>query len=320
VQNLPNYSGNGFVCQNLNSLQPFVRVKWVLDKIAEYFNFEWEGDWFDTDSNNMLLDHSVSLDVPLDYIGKKKFVFWRRSFNVSELVEDITVAEFLKALQTRYNLGIYLNEKTNRVRVMKREAIATQYSDKDITPQAGIIKSRVDQRLTGVRMITPKDDSDEYSTADEYTVGTPEITYETRWGALQNEYTTTISGDSGSVTGIWKRQNYSDKIKHRIFYYKGLVSNGTFTYAQARKDAVNYSEVWSGASGLYAKRWKYWIYFAMRRRSITLPVAFFFTDLMAIDWEELVRYDRNQYLIKSINADFSNEGIRVSEVELLTMF
>lgn len=309
-----------FKVLNRNSIQPFLRMKWVLDKIAEYFNFEWEGNWFDSDVTNMLIDNAAALDAPLDYIGKTKFVFWRRSFDLAELIEDVTVVDLLKALQSRYNLGVYFNERTGRVRVMKRESTALQVVDEDITPQAGRIKSRTDLRLAGVRLVTPKDETDEYSAADEYTVGDPELTVETKLGALQQEFTGTIGGGAGDVTGPYKRQNFSEKFKLRVFYYKGLYDNGTFIYPKAGINALNYNEAWSGANGLYAERWQYWIYFAMRRRAITLPVAFYFQDLRNFDFELLKRFDRKQFLVKSINADITNSGVMVSEVELWTMF
>lgn len=308
-----------FTVRNMNSIQPFLRMKWVLDQIATYFNFEYEGDWYDTEATNMLIDHAAALDAPLDYIGKTKFVFWRRSFNLSELIEDVTVVDLLKALQSRYNLGIYTNELNGKLRLVKREAVAIAKTDEDITAKAGNIKRVSDMRLTGVKFSTPKDDTDEYSTADELSVGDAEETITSKMGSITQEFTTTISGDSGSVTGPLKRQDFGDKFKLRVFHYVGLINNGTFTYAKASKDGNGFVETWTGASGLYARRWKYWIYFAMRRRAVTLPVSFDYTDLYRIDWELKRRLDRKQFMIKSIDVELTPGGIRVSDVELYTM-
>jgi len=321
--NDPNYGAGinvPFKVINRNSIQPFLRMKWVLDKIAEYFDFEWEGNWFDTDVENMLIDNAAALDAPLDYIGKTKLVFWRRSFDLAELIEDITVVDLLKALQSRYNLGIYQNERTKRVRIVKRESLALQVVDEDITPMAGRIQSRIDTRLASVRLVTPRDETDDYSTTDEYILGDPEMTVETRMGAIQQEFTTIIAGAAGDVTGPYKRQNFSEKFGLRVFYYKGLHDNGTFTYPRAGINALNYNEAWAGGNGLYAERWQYWVYFAMRRRSITLPVAFLYQDLRNFDFELLKRFDRKQFLVKSITMNITSQGVMVSDVELLTMF
>lgn len=312
-------SSNPFTVRNMNSIQPFLRMKWVLDQIAEYFDFEWEGDWYDTEAANMLIDHAAALDAPLDYIGKTKFVFWRRSFNLSELIEDVTVVNLLKALQSRYNLGIYVNEINGRLRVVKRESIAIETVDEDITAIVGKVNKSTDMRLSGVKFITPKDETDEYSLADEYTIGDPEITVESNLGAISQQFTTTISGDSGSITGPYKRQNFGDKFKLRVFHYVGLFNNGTFTYAKASKDGNGFLESWDGASGLYARRYKYWIYFAMRRRMVPVKVSFEYANLYQINWELKRRLDRKQFLIKSIDVELSNNGVSVSDVELYTM-
>lgn len=308
-----------FKVRNANSIQPFLRMKWVLDQIATYFAFEFEGDWYTSEAANMLIDHAAALDAPLDYIGKTKFVFWRRSFNLSELIEDVTVVDLLKALQSRYNLGMYVNEINGKLRIVKRESVAIATTDEDITAMAGKIKGPVDMRLTGVKFTTPKDDTDEYSVADEYTVGEAEETVPCKLGAIAQEFTTIIMGAAGSVTGPYKRQDFSDKFKLRVFHYVGLTNNGTFTYAKASKDGNGFVETWTGASGLYARRWQYWIYYAMRRRSITVPVSFEYRHLYRIDWELKRRLDRKQFMIKSIDVELTPGGIRVSDVELYTM-
>lgn len=309
-----------FVVNNANSLQPFLRMKWVLDQIADYFGFTWEGDWFDTDVTNMLIDNAAPLDVPQDYIGKTKFVFWNRVFTMESLIEDITVIDLFKSLQNRYNLGIYQNERTGRVRVVKRESVALQVSDVDLTPQAGKINGRSDMRITGFTLRSVKDDNDGLSTVDEYVVGESEQVIETKISGLAGDITTTINGGAGDVTGPHKSQPMTNKFPLRVFYYKGLIDNGTFTYPKASADAFNYDERFDGVGGLYAHRWKYWLYFAMRRRAITLPVAFFYSQLQYFDWEILQRLDRKQFIVKSISADVTNSGIMVSEVELWTMF
>lgn len=322
VLNSANYGAGinvPFKVLNQNSIQPFLRMKWVLDQIADYFGFEIEGDWYNGEATNMLIDNAAALDAPLDYIGKTKFVFWRRSFNLSELIEDVTVIDFLKAIQSRYNLGVYVNEINGKVRMVKREAIVLENTDEDITALAGKVSRSKDMRLSGVKFITPKDETDEYSVADEYTIGDPEITVDSKMGAIAQEFTTTISGDSGSVTGPYKRQNFGDKFKLRVFHYVGLVNNGTFTYAKASKDGNGFVETWAGASGLYARLWKYWIYFAMRRRMVPLKVSFEYANLYQLNWELKRRLDRKQFMIKSIDVELTNNGISVSDVELYTM-
>lgn len=309
-----------FAVLNQNSIQPFLRLKWVLDKVFEFLNVEYEGDWFGTDVDAILIDNAQPLDVAQDYLGGK-FVFWKRSFNLADLIEDVTIVEFFKRLQLRYNLSITFNEKTNRIRFSKREAIALQVNDTDITSMCGRPRPAQDDRITGVVLRAPKEDNDALSVVDEISIGTePEETIEVKLGGLQQEVTTTIAGALGDVTGVNKSQPINTKFGLRFFYYDGLIDNGTFIYPAAGKDSPNYTEQFAGADGLYENFFKYWLKARLNRRTVPLPVNFELVDLLALDWEHLHRFDRKQYLIKSIKVDVSTSGIGVSDVELITMF
>lgn len=322
VQNSPNWGltvGNPLTVLNQNSLQPFLRVGYVLDKIAEYFDITWGGDWiYTSDVQNMLIDNTALLDVYQNFIGKEPFLFWKMSFKLSDLVPDVSVVSFLKALQSRYNLCFYVSDG-GKVMVMKKETIAKSMIPFDITSIAGKSKEQVDERVDGFVMVSKKKDYDRIHLRDELKIGGGEQELIVEAGSLQRNTTyTDLFGRTYSAPVVAQKQG--DKFDLRIFYYRGIVSNGTFTYAQANVNATLYNEQLSGSNGIYENFWKYWLLYEGKRRIVPLPVRFEFRHLNRLDWARKVRVNQCNYLIKSIKVDLTMQGMKVSEVELATMF
>ncbi len=136
---------------NINSIQPFINLRGVLVKIAEHFDFEYEGDfWEDERLDYTLVWNTTALDLPQQYVQNQYFCFWRREFNLNELVPDITVVEFFKLLQSvdSFNLAVYYNERTRKVRLKYRENIVTSIAYNDITSKASPIKSIIPVALS----------------------------------------------------------------------------------------------------------------------------------------------------------------------------
>jgi len=164
VHNDPNYglvTGTGLKTQNINSLQPFLKVVFVLNKIAEYFNFEWGGTWItEADTTAMLLDNTAMLDVYQPLVGKENYLMWRMNFNLNELVPDISVVAFLKGLQSRYNLCIYVNEVSGKVMIEKLEPVAVAKPYIDLTNIAGPIQEILSEQTDGFTLTAAKKEYD----------------------------------------------------------------------------------------------------------------------------------------------------------------
>lgn len=321
-KNNPNYGltvGIGMFPYNDNSLQPFLLLKGVLNKIAETFDFEYEGDFYeDPDTATRLLDHSLTLDLPMYFLGDKKFIFWRRSFNVNELVPDVSVVDFFKNLSARYNISVYYSEVTKKVRMSYREQIARSNDYEDITPISSPIKIIDDVRITGFTIKVPKDETDAWSTDEKMTVGTPEDEYEIKIGRLFSTLTQVIDGKN--LTGPYKSQPHSDKFSMRIFHYKGINETGSYNHAEAALHGVDINEgLDSFFNGLFIKLFQYWLHFQKNRLSVELNCTFPLRKLLHFDWEKKYRFDRTNYLIKSIDVKITNKGLSVSDVELYTM-
>lgn len=307
-----------FMTLSTNSIQPFVRLKWLLQQIAEYFGVGLEGDWYDdVDTGNMLVDNAMPLDVPMPFIGNTKFVFWKRSFNLADLVPDLTAPDLLKGLMKRYNVGVYLNEETNAIRLVKRERIARAVDYNDITNQSSPIDPIDNLSMPGIKLSTDYDKADKLAVADERIIGDPDTEQKSIISALpQNQTITQVNNDPGNVTGPRVSRKIAVDFPCRIFYYSGIVDNGSWSYPSASINATGYNDQFDGPNGLYEKLWKRWITYQLNRRSVQLTASLPFRTLRYFDWEKKVRFDRSNYLVKSIAFDMMPTGLSASKVEL----
>lgn len=319
-----------FKSKNYNTLQPFLRMKWVLDKIGEQFGFTLEGDFYDhADIENMLIDNPASLDLPQSFINDKKFVFWRRSFNINELVPDITVIELFKRLQSRYNIAVYHNERTNKVRLQFREPIAKSNAYEDITAISSPIKQNDDLRYTGFTLIVPKDSTDGLSVVESLTVGIGEQKIEIKCGRLHGSYSDIIDGKLVQGPSVSQKigadpttQKFAENYDLRIFYDAGIINTGTFNYSSAK---ISGTTIYEGLSnfiileGIYERFWRYWLLFDTKRKVVTIEVCFPFRSIRHLDWELKRRYDRSNYMIKSIKIRMTSKDFKVTSVQLYTM-
>jgi hypothetical protein len=318
VVNDPNYAF--YKIRNINSLQPFILLKHVIDTIAEELGFEYEGDFYaEPDLATMLIDNSQTLDLPMDLIGDTKFLFWRRSFNLNELLPDLTVVEFFKALKGRYNLGIHVSDTTKKVRITKRETIALSIDNEDITTISTPVEGGEDLRVTGIKLFQPKEDSDDFSVAETLVIGTnAEKTYEMKCGRLFRTKSAIFFG--GMVEGPYTSRRDSDKFGFRIFHYKGLVANGTYSYPAAAISGVEINETFTlFGNNLYTKFWQYWILFELNRRLVKVQTRYPFRLLRYYDFERKRRFDRVNYLVKNVRFKISNQKVSISDIQLYTM-
>lgn len=304
--------------KNHNTLQPVVLLKYALSKIATAFGFEWEGDfWEDAELPNFFIDSSATLDKPMDYIGNSKYVFWRRSFNINEFVPDISVIEFLKGIASRYNLAVYPNETTLKVRMKYRENTAISNAYDDITEFASPVKGVEEKRVTGYNLLCNKEESDLLSVNESVTVGIAQETIPITCGRL---FQTGQFFTDGLITGPRvSRKNNEQRFGLRVFHFLGMKDNGVFTYQAADINGTDFNENLSGSNGLYARYFKYWLNFKKDWRLITLTLSWPLRKLLRFDYEMKQRFDRSNYIVSTIKLKVTNKSVQASEVQLYTM-
>jgi hypothetical protein len=302
-----------FVVKNYNSIQPFARLKWVIEQIAAYFNFPLEGDFYaDSKVANRLVYNTSSLDVAQNFLGEKKFVFWKRSFNMNELVPDWTVVEFFAAIQSRWNVAIYYNEVSKKVRMQYREPVAISKTYDDITPISSPVEGNEDLRTTGFILKSARDPTDLYSIDEQVTVGTPQDTIEVKCGRL---FQTNIRSSASQLKGPRVAQKFNEKFGLRVFHYRGIITSGGNTYAAADIEGPGDLYDLQTIHDLY---WKYSLLFRKNWRLVRLRVSWPFRSLLSFDWELKRRFNRSNFIVKSIDVTLENNRIKDSIVELLT--
>jgi hypothetical protein len=319
VLNDPNYgieNDSPWTVKNYTSLQPFVRLRWVLDRIALLLGgVELEGDFItDPHTDDLLIDNSVSLDVPQGFIGENKFIFWRRSFSANELLPDMSIVEFLKALQSRYNIAIYYNEATKKVKMSYREPIAKNIIYDDITSITSPMKPAKDERYTGYTVRCPKEKYDDFSSEEYVIEGDSEKEFKVNCGRLFQSKS--IFHDGALMEGPYKSQPHNAEYAFRMFHYAGIVDNGEFDYPKATIHGSSRNEELDDIHDAY---WKYWLFYDKNRLVVPVNINYPLRKLLAFDWELKRRYNRNNYLIKSLDVKLTNRGMEVTAAELYTM-
>jgi len=286
---------------NRNTLQPFVMMKYIFEKAAAYFGFEVESDWLDdADVQEMLIDNAAPLIIKMPFIGKSDFVFWKRSFNLKDLVPDITFVDLLKALQNRYNLKVEYKANANKLIIKRRQALAESTTRVNVDSAARGIPKIKDLSLTGIRFESDQDKDDQLSVTDFIDVGTPEGTpIRTALSGLQDM---TIIGMSATV----KKQDYKSDFALRVFYYKGINGAGT---PYALSNAAGWDETWAGENGLYETFWKRWAWQQMRRKAVEIELDWGLAELQSLDREVKLQYDRNDYFLYSLEVPLTMQGI-----------
>jgi hypothetical protein len=305
----------------MHSLRPFLKTQYILDKILEFLEADIEGDFYSF-CEGMLLDNSFTLDVLQDFVPYvyrtqaktyNKLIFYRGSFNLSELVPDITVIDFLKAFAVRYNLAVYQNEHTGKLVMQFREPLAKSRNYQSIDLIAGRKGKATNNQLTGYRLLIKKEDADgSLSEEEAFEIGIPEHEIEIPLGRITNEATTQTS--VGTRSGILVGRLAGAKLSiPRIFWYRGLhVDN--YPYATINKG----SGVNENITYIHNTYYKYWLLYYKNKRSLSLMVNWTLRELLKFDWTLKRRFDRSDFLVKSIKLRLTNRGLQVSETELIT--
>lgn len=295
---IPQLTGGPFRVQNFNSLQPFVMVKYIFQKAADYFNLTIETDWLDdADTQQMLLDNEAPLNLNVPFIGKSEFVFWKQSFNLADLVPDITFVDMLKAFQNRYNLKVNYNDTTNTLRIMRRKSMAESTVRVNIDSAARGVPAIQDQSLTGIRFESTQDKSDLLSVPDFVEIDTPELTVKSELSGL------TEATQFGLTATAKKIQPVTD-FPIRVFYYKGIDGQGI---PYARANAEEYEENWPD---LYDKFWKRWAWQRTRRKEVEIELDWGMGEFNALNLESKFQYDRNDYFIASLEMTMTMQAIK----------
>lgn len=313
---------NPFVSHIYTDVAPYIMLKHVLDKIADHYGITYQGDFYSHDVvTTGLIYTTKTLGQKIPFIGTSSFIFLKQTFNIGEFVPDLTLADFFKALQKKFNLAIYFNEETNQIAMKFRDTIANAAPVKDITAICGPIKAQGSARITGITLKIEKDESDPLCPNDSITIGNEvELTIPTKCYGLASttEYFHTLD----VMPVVSQETNKGDYKFLRLFFYKGIKTSSNFTsfdypYAGVNPVGLNIGYV-DGATGVYYEKWKSYVRFLLNRKRVAHFQQLELRDLLAVDMESKYTFDRINYLILSLDITLTMRGIEPTRAELYT--
>jgi hypothetical protein len=307
-----------FYSENYTSLAPFLKLRHVIESIAAYFNISIEGDFLSTeDYTKALIFPHDTLDSKQLYVGEDEFIFWRPSFNLSELVSpDLKAIDLLKALQTRYSLAIYYDEARRILILNTRESIFTNRNYTDITKNVSPEQNVEESFKAGIRLEAETEKDDKFASQDEYSVGMEE----------ELVIPTPISGilSTKPFPEVPQVNMEFPATSVRFVFENGMVtetktegtrSTTTVTYYQATNSLPSYT---NDFEGLYPTFWKQYLRFLMRRRKVHFQATLTLNDIININWERKYRIGEINCFISEADIILSTKGIQPAQLNMFT--
>lgn len=329
VLNLPT-GGGGREPLNETSICPQVRWQYLLEAVVEHFDIEMEGDFLLYNHPEWalaVLPNARTIDVAVPFVGQTPWIACARSFNLRDFVPDWTVPEFLKALGKRFNLAVYFNEATGRLRLQPRENIlswslsltpnaggATTVQpnpDRDITHTVAALGSIDDFGKTGYRLSAVRNGKNLQSIEDFFDAGTPEDELEipiTGYFLQESRWVGNAFFPNLVVAQIKK----DEAIFPTLLFYQWRSTAGIgpiFNYAGADiNPEANTTLALAGANGWAKKRYARYLQFLRYRKRIAMEFNWGIAEVKRLDWEEKLRVFNTCYLLNEVDLTIDMSG------------
>jgi len=257
---------------------PYVKVKYILDRIAEASGFAWSGDFYDsTDFEQLRVFSNYALDkVRYEYfdVQYEYFNSFKIGFDLANHVPDMTAREFVDDFFSLFNLYAVIRGDT--ITMYKRRdqltAVANDFGA-FMTPQykmSMVQKRGVTLRFKGTAELTAA----WFGQLADYVIGDGKQVLEFDLYPLPDAYTGDVDTDSTFLCAGINEKGSSDELEtginafpFRVFFDRGLQEDSEgLLYHMGSHLAVNYagdaigdlSLEWSGERGLYEVLWKDW--------------------------------------------------------------
>lgn len=313
---------------NYSVTSPFVRVKYIIDKIIEQLGITVEGDFTaDADYPKMVMLHSNCLETPIEFVGSVKWLATRSSFNISEFVPDWSVPDFLKALQNRFNLAVYFNERSGVLILKKRDPVISNHSYTDWTSIAQVISSVDLEQLKGLALKAKRDSKDVLVTQDDiYEVGNVELTINSELSSPVKEGYIYFGGNGYTELTLRKFQSiYAERPLDTaipgvigLYELRASLDSGAINYPAIKINGT-IDGSFSGVNGLATKSWKSYIRFMINRKTPSAAIDMQFRHLLDLDWTSKYRIDNINYLVKSLDVTLTMTAVKSVNAELYTV-
>lgn len=95
--------------------------------------------------------------------------------------------------------------------------------------------------------------------------------------------------------------------------------SSNITPPQYAPEDVKYSLNWNGSKGLYAQWWATWHEMLQRKRDVKLSIALSTKDIRAFRFQDKVRIQNKEYIVKKLRITLTEFGAATTEAELVTV-
>jgi hypothetical protein len=297
----------GSSMQNNTSLAPMITLFAVIEAIETYYNMTI--DFFAGDQDDVLFT-PFTLDRPVKVFNGESLILFEREFNLNQLVPDITVNNFIKALQVGFNAQATFDPYTRVLTIGHRQPAIIARTYEDITLQ---VAEPSDIQLSiqkGLRFALQADTRDKVTdasiSAGDYLVGEGERTIQAGFGAPAMRSHTGLSDwptDTAQTT-VWVNLPYEQKFPLKFARY---VEDGDLAFLDSRPF------LWLGTDGLIESYWEDSIRFEDNPVSIRTTWLMPRNEVFDTRWEKIWRIDRVDFMLKNFNVALQNNGVSSSE-------
>lgn len=298
---------DGAEMDNITSLAPMLTVQAMLTAIEEVYGISIS--FFALNPDDVLF-HPWTLDRAQKFFNEEQLILLERSFNLNQLVPDITVNDFLKALQIGFNAETAFDPEIRTLTISHRQPqiIARAYeditlacsppSDVQLPVQRGI-------RFT-YEVATPDTIPDMDIRPTDYLVDEGERTISAAWGAAGMRNHTSKSDwpqDAALFTAL-VNMPADAKFPLRFARYVDHIDTPFI-------DASPF--LWNGLYGLIATYWSQSMEFENSPVTIRNTWLMPRNEIFAPRWGQRWRIDRSDFLLQEFSVGLLTNQVTVSD-------
>lgn len=304
--------GQAFVPEFINqtSLAPQVTIAYILERIETFYNITINYPLIDDYPNaNLVVLTPNTLDVPLTYFNRKKAIFFRRDFNINEFVPDVTVNDFLKAIQG-VGFQITWDSRERTVTYKNRNPIAASPNYVSTIGRHSRIVDVVNQQQTGITLEHVIDDKDIFipingnSDRQKFKIGAGEKRTFSRISIPSLGIVSPFPNNPNRFSGVVISQAVDGNYKFvRLALQEGTSDELSTTFFSPNGYSLHWKEALSlDELGLFDLFWKDWI--QMEDNTPSAKVTLYVPEkwVWQPPWERKILIDRNKYFIKSFSV------------------
>jgi len=312
---------------NNHTLVPYPFLLYILNRLFQQLGYYGiTGSWTQqTDIRSLVIYNTQSLDRITGVLNR-----YASSFKYADHMPNISVGQFLVALQNLFCIGFFINPITRMVQIEPLSTILKDGGYKNITYMAGQAYEKGNRYENGFSLAMGTDSRDDMynqrSTAPfSFAIDAGGNEFHTAAGTLfETKHQDTINTNrtwtipEAAQTGNSAPFEVEGDYGLRLLFYRGLQADSTGNaYPRGSSEGTEIALRYDTGKGLYVQSWQAWLDFLSRTVAVETQMQFPIKDFMELDWQKKImrlyqRYFLGEYAF-SVNM---KEGIQPAKVTL----